>query len=176
MEMSMTSASLKLIAVLLGVLSGVPLSALATDNDSGSGPKCKRFEAQVIDQRKVEGCTALFCTAGTIDGNRGLNGTIESSFDSFAAGPATTPEPARTLSFSLVSVFTTAHGTLTTRETGITSGNALDPKRRLFAGFGEFIGGTGRYAGATGWLQFGGRVRDGLNVTDTMVGEICVPR
>ena len=144
--------------------------------EQGREPKCKRFEAQVIDQRKVDGCAALFCTSGTIDGNHGLNGTIESTFDSFAAGPATTPEPAATLSFSLISVFTTPGGTLTTRETGITSGNAVDPRRRLFAGMGEFTGGTGRYAGATGWLQFGGRVRDGLNVTDTMVGEICLPR
>jgi hypothetical protein len=169
------SPAFKCVCALLALLSSGALAQAASERDE-RGPRCKRFEAQVIDQRKVEGCTAQFCTAGTIDGNRGLNGTIESSFDSFAAGPATTPEPLRTLSFSLVSVFTTPHGTLTTRETGITSGNALDPKRRLFAGFGEFIGGTGRYEGATGWLQFGGRVRDGLNITDTMVGEICTPR
>ena len=135
---------------------------------------CHRFEAKVVDQRLVEGCTALFCTAGTIEGTSGLRGTIRSSFDSFAPAPATTPEPARTLSFSLVSTFTLPRGTLTTRETGITSGSAVDPAGRLFAGYGQFIGGTGAYEGATGWLQFGGRVIDGLNVTDTMVGEICL--
>ncbi|HEY0856250.1 MAG TPA: hypothetical protein VGE16_04290 [Albitalea sp.] len=135
---------------------------------------CHRFEARVVDQRLVEGCTALFCTAGTIDGTSGLRGTIRSAFDSFAAGPSTTPEPTRTLSFSLESTFTLRKGTLVTRETGITSGSALDPAGRLFAGYGQFIGGTGAYDGATGWLQFGGRVIDGLNVTDTMVGEICL--
>jgi hypothetical protein len=156
-------------------------AAFAGSTSAGLGEqthplRCKRFESQVIDQRKVEGCSALFCTAGRIDGNRGLYGTIESSFDSFAPGPATTPEPERTSSFSLASRIVTPFGTLTTRETGITSGNALDPARRLFAGFGEFTGGTGIYEGATGWLQFAGRVRKDLNITDTMVGEICVPR
>lgn len=143
---------------------------------SASPGHCHRFEAKVVDQRLVEGCTALFCTAGTIEGTRGLRGTIRSDFDSFAAGPATTPEPTRTLSFSLVSTFTLPRGTLTTRETGITSGSAFDPAGRLFAGYGQFIGGTGAYEGATGWVQFGGRVIDGLNVTDTMVGEVCLPR
>ena len=151
-------------------------AAAAEANDNEKGQRCKRFEAQVIDQRKIEGCTTTFCTAGTIDGNQGLTGTIESTFDSFAAGPATTPEPTRTVSFSLISTFTTPQGTLTTRETGISSTAALHPLRRQFAGFGEITGGTGRYAGATGWLQFAGRARNGQTITDTMVGEICTPR
>jgi hypothetical protein len=165
------------IAILIGTFFTLQTaSAEFVELNEKSEFRCKRFKAQVIDQRLVEGCTAQFCTTGIIDGTNGLNGTIESAFDSFAAGPQTTPEPSRTLSFSLISKFTTPHGTLITRETGITSGNALEPKRRLFAGFGEFTGGTGRYEGASGWLQFGGRVREGLNITDTMVGEICLPR
>jgi hypothetical protein len=160
----------------LGSSAALAGAAAADDGQQTHPLRCKRFESQVIDKTKVAGCPTSFCTAGRIDGNRGLYGTIESSFDSFAPGPATTPEPQRTSSFSLTSRIVTPLGTLTTRETGITAGGALDPERRLFAGFGEFTGGTGLYEGATGWLQFAGRVRDGLNITDTMVGEICVPR
>ena len=151
-------------------------AAAAAASEQEKARQCKPFEAQVIDQRRMEGCSTSFCTAGTIDGNRGLTGTIESTFDSFAPGPSTTPEAARTVSFSLISTFTTPQGTLTTRETGISSTAALNPQRRQFAGFGEITGGTGRYAGATGWLQFAGRARDGFTITDTMIGEICTPR
>lgn len=156
-------------------LRGLLLLALGHATAAVASTHCHRFEARVVDQRLVEGCTALFCTAGTFEGTRGMRGTLRSDFDSFAAAPATTPEPTRTLSFSLVSTFTLPKGTLVTRETGITSGSAFDPAGRLFAGYGQFIGGTGAYEGATGWLQFGGRVIDGLNVTDTMVGEVCLP-
>lgn len=154
------------------------LQAAASDaaDPAGHGPRCTLSEVVVVDQRRVEGCTAQYCTTGTIRGSHGLRGTIDADFDSFAAGPATTPEPARTISFSSVSTITTAHGTLKARETGISAVGALDPARRFFAGYGEFIGGTGRYAGATGWLMFAGRNADGVNVTDTMLVQVCLPR
>ncbi|MGH8076663.1 MAG: hypothetical protein ACREPE_04975 [Lysobacter sp.] len=137
--------------------------------------QCKSFRVAVVDIPALEGCPTFFCTSGTIDGNLGLRGTIDATFDSYAKGPATTPEPGRTNSFSSQSVITTKHGTLTARETLIASTQALEPSRRFFAGFGEFIGGTGEYAGATGYMQFAGRQHDGVNVTDTMVGELCLP-
>lgn len=137
--------------------------------------ECKPFHVVVEDIPALEGCPTFFCTSGTIDGNHGLRGTIDATFDSFARGPATAPEPGRTNSFSSQSVITTEHGTLTARETLIASTQALEPKRRFFAGYAEFIAGTGAYEGATGYMQFAGRQHDGVNVTDTMIGEICLP-
>ncbi len=152
---------------------GLALAVLAAA--SAHAGQCKPFHVQVVDVRKVEGCPTFFCTTGTIDGDHGLNGTIDAVLDSYALGPSTTPEPTRTISFSSQSVITTNHGSLTARETGISSTGAIDPQRRFFAGFGEFIAGTGEYAGASGRLMFAGRLIDGINVTDTMVGEICLP-
>lgn len=145
--------------------------ALAPD---AMAEQCKPFHAEVMDTRATP-CPTFFCTTGTIDGNHGLNGTIDAVLDSYALGPSTTPEPSRTISFSSQSVTTTVHGSLTARETGISSTGAVNPSRRFFAGFGEFIAGTGEYAGATGRLMFAGRLIDGINITDTMVGEICLP-
>lgn len=134
--------------------------------------ECKPFHVQVVDTR-VTPCASLYCTSGTIDGNHGLNGTIDAAFDSFAAGPATTPEPARTVSFSSISVIRTASGSLTSRETGISSAGAVSADRRFFAGWGEVIATTGDYAGATGHFWFAGHNENGINITDTMVGELC---
>lgn len=161
------------------LIASFPLAAMAaivSAQDMPPGPRCKQMEVEVVDQRRVEGCTAQYCTTGTIRGPHGFNGSIDADFDSIVAGPTTTPEPSRTVSFSSVSTITTSRGTLNARETGISSAGAVEPSRRFFAGFGEFIGGTGHYAGATGWLMFGGRNTDGLNVTDTMLVMLCLPR
>ena len=162
--------------VALSLLALVCQAAAFGADDSATGARCTLSEVEVVDQRRIEGCTAQYCTTGTIRGSHGLRGTIDADFDSFAAGPATTPEPARTISFSSVSTITTARGTLQARETGISAVGALEPARRFFAGYGEFIGGTGAYAGATGWLMFAGRNTDGVNVTDTMLVKLCLPR
>ncbi|WP_148040974.1 hypothetical protein [Montanilutibacter psychrotolerans] len=155
------------------LLACATFALLAAGNADARG--CKPFHVKVIDTPAPQGCPTFFCTSGLIEGNHGLRGTIDATFDSYAASPSTTPEPGRTNSFSSVSVITTARGTLTARETLIASTQALDPKRRMFAGFAEFTGGTGAYAGATGYFQFGGRQHGGVNVTDTMVGQICLP-
>ena len=151
------------------------LATLAAFAPPAYAGQCKPFHVTVVDIPALEGCPTFFCTSGTIDGNHGLRGTIEATFDSYAKGPATAPEPGRTNSFSSLSVITTPHGTLTARETLIASTQALEPSRRFFAGFAEFVAGTGSYAGATGYMQFAGRQHDGVNVTDTMVGELCLP-
>ena len=55
------------------------------------GKACKRLHAEIVATLIQEGCTSKFslCTAGTIDGNRGLNGTTAFSADDIAAGPTT---------------------------------------------------------------------------------------
>lgn len=160
----------------------LPVSAIASDSDDNTPLSqrwhgCKNFHAHVVDTKTTEGCTSPLgaCSAGTIEGNRGMNGTIYSTIDSAAMGPATTPEPSKTVSFSQISVFTLANGTLTARETGISSVSAVEPARRFFSGFAEFTGGTGRYAGATGHLYFSGKKIGDYTITDVMIGEICLP-
>ncbi|MEP6621920.1 MAG: hypothetical protein ABJE47_21535 [bacterium] len=138
--------------------------------------KCKKVQAQIIAAPVVGGCTSPFglCTAGTIDGNQGLNGTTHFVADGITPSPATAPDGAATIAYSGVILITTSHGTLSVRDTGMFDTATGTPNGGMFVSFDRIDGGTGRFAGATGTLLIGGRTIDGQLVAD-VTGEVCEP-
>jgi hypothetical protein len=135
----------KLKSVLLLVSSGCWLIA-----NPAQAKDCKEVHALIIDASAPEGCTSPFhfCAAGTVEGNRGLNGTTYFVLDGVAAGPASAPGWNST---SGLLVYTTSEGTLTIRETGLgkLSGS---PSNGYITSIQEIVSGTGRFSGATGLL------------------------
>ncbi len=139
---------------------------------------CKRLHAEIVAALKQEGCDSQFslCTAGTIDGNRGLNGTTAFSADSIASGPTTAPDSPATMSYSGILTITTPEGTLSVRDTGIfnTATPGLTPTAGFFASFDLILpeGNTGRFAGATGTFVTAGKTVNGEFVSE-VEGVIC---
>src|SRR5690349_2530008 len=76
---------------------------------------CRDIFAELHELKTDVGCTSplFFCSAGTIEGNFGLNGTTFFSVDGSAATP---PESPGTSSFTGIYTITTPHGSLTLRE------------------------------------------------------------
>jgi hypothetical protein len=113
--------------------------------------QCKAVHAEIIDASAPQGCTSPFnfCAAGTVEGNRGLNGTTYFVLDGVASGPATAPGYSAT---SGILVYTTREGTLTVRETGIAKFMG-HPSNGYGAALEEVVSGTGRFTGATGTLH-----------------------
>jgi hypothetical protein len=91
--------------------------ALADRDDDG---RCHKIHGTIVDVQVTEGCTSpnRFCAAGTVEGNHGLNGTTYFRMDGVVRGPATAPG---SLATSGVLVYTTNRGTLTVRESGLSS-------------------------------------------------------
>lgn len=150
---------------LLVVLSPAHL-ALA---DSGHSDGCHRVRAEIIDAPTTEGCTSpnAFCAAGTVRGNLGLNGTTYFTLDGAVRGPASAPG---FLATSGILVYTTSHGTLTVRETGVSQSSS-----GLISAVQQVVSGTGRFAGATGHLYVASETIDGQFVAD-VTGELCLDR
>jgi hypothetical protein len=115
----------------------------------------------------TDGCTSPnnFCTAGTVRGNHGLNGTTYFRMDGAVRGPATAPGSIAT---SGVLVYSTRRGTLTVRESGLSGLGAF------FTAFQEVLEGTGEYAGATGHLWVAGEQVDN-HFEAEVTGVICSP-
>jgi hypothetical protein len=80
----------------------------------GQAAECKPIHAEIISKPYVTGCMSpvKLCTAGTMDGNRGLEGTTSFIGHSIAPGPSTAPNPQATISYSGRLQITTAKGTL----------------------------------------------------------------
>lgn len=125
---------------------------------------------------RAEGCddvkAQINLSTGTIKGNEGLKGTVVFVADSSGTPPATAP--ANSSVFSGILTITTDKGVLEVRETGMFSSRAGNPAGPLLVSWGDVLGGTGRYTGATGDLTFAGRlVKDALIVD--VSGELCRP-
>jgi len=137
--------------------------ALATD--------CKKINALIVDAQVVEGCTSpnRFCAEGTVQGNHGFNGTTYFVLDGAVRGPATAPG---TVATSGVLTYTTDRGTLTVRESGLSSITTADGGR-FFTAFQEVLSGTDEYLGATGqmWV-LGTRLADHFEAEVT--GVLCL--
>lgn len=160
------SRSIRLVAL---AVSGFFVAAGAASAD-----ECKQVHAQIVSD-PIFGCASSpigLCTSGTIAGNQGLNGSTFFTGDSAAAGPATAPNPAATISYSGKLEIFTARGTLVTRDTGI-----FDQATGVFSSFDvvDSEDSTGRFAGATGTLFIGGRLIDGQFVTTVITGELYLP-
>jgi hypothetical protein len=111
---------------------------------------CRSVHALIVDKSAPDNCTSpfLFCAAGTVEGNRGLDGTTYFVLDGAVGSPATAP------GFGVTSgllVYTTHHGTLTVRETGVSKLTG-QPSNGFLSSIQEIVSGTGRFAGASGTL------------------------
>jgi hypothetical protein len=143
----------------------------------GNAAECKPVHAEIISKPYVTGCMSpvKLCTAGTIDGNRGLEGTTSFIGDSIVTpGPSTAPNSQATISYSGRLQITTAKGTLMSIDTGIFDTSTGTPTGGYFASFDVVSGGTLRFAGATGTFQFIGKTVNGQFVSD-LRGELCIP-
>lgn len=127
------------------------------DHDHHAG--CHAVHAVIIDAPSTENCMSPFgfCAAGEARGNQGLNGSTLFTLDGFSSAPATAPGFGET---SGVLVYTTRHGTLTVRETGV--GNMGS---KALGGVGasleQVLEGTGRFSGATGTLYLASSAAEG---------------
>jgi len=122
-------------------------AALVTPAGASS---CKNISALIVDSSAPSGCTSAygFCAAGTVKGNHGLNGTTYFVLDGVSSAPATAPGWGVTTGLL---VYTTSDGTLTVRETGVGKLTG-HPSNGYLTSIEEVVSGTGRFAGATGFL------------------------
>ena len=134
------------IAFLLVVACSVGV-ATAHDRDRNN---CREVHALIVDKSAPVDCPSpyRFCAAGTVEGNRGLNGTTYFVLDGVGTAPVTAP------GFNVTTgllTYTTEGGKLTVRETGM--GKLVgSPSNGVLTSLQEIVSGTGRYAGATGTL------------------------
>lgn len=134
-----------------------------------SAGSCKAIHATLTEVSSTEGCNPglTSCFLGEVDGNHGLRGTTHFAADSARAGPATSPA---FISYSGPFEYRTDRGTLSMRETGVTT-NGPDG---VVTAYQQIVQGTGLYAGASGYLFVSGEKSAGM--IDTFVkGEICYP-
>ena len=115
-----------------------------------SASNCKNINALIIDSSAPGGCTSPFgfCAAGTVQGNHRINGTTYFVLDGVSSPPATAPGWGVTTGLL---VYTTKDGTLTVRETGVGKLTG-HPSNGYLTSIEEVVSGTGRFAGATGFL------------------------
>ncbi len=152
-------------------LSFAPLSLLMLVSVAGPAfaGECKKIHATIVDAQVTEGCTSPngFCAAGTAEGNHELNGTTYFVLDGAVRGPATAPGSVAT---SGILVYTTDHGTLTVRESGLSG--LRESGKGYFTAFQQVLAGTGDYEGATGHLWVLGQVLEN-HFDSEVIGVIC---
>ena len=117
----------------------------------------------------TEGCNPGLASyfLGEVDGIHGLRGTTHFAADSARVGPATSPG---FISYAGPFEYRTASGTLTMRETGVTTSGSGG----VVTAYQQIIDATGDYAGASGHLFVSGHKADGTVMT-FVNGEICYP-
>jgi hypothetical protein len=159
--------SLRVVLPLLLVAAGVALTA----RPGGAHSRCHRLKGGAGLRASVvaAGCGSPvgLCTAGQFHGDPMLSGTTSFIADGLAPAAGLSAEAPTTLSYSGLLTITTCEGTLTTRDTGI-----FDTAAGLFASRDVVVGGTGRFAGATGHLFFHGTGTSSLD--SDADGEICL--
>lgn len=128
--------------------------------------ECRKIHADLVEVAATEGCNPglASCFLGEVDGNHGLRGTTHFNADSARIGPATSPD---FISYSGPFEYTTAGGSILTRETGVTSPGEVTAYQRI-------VEATGEFSGATGHFFVSGHKSDGV-ITTGMTGEICLP-
>lgn len=162
----MTKHSWGVFALVMSVCGG---QAFAEESLGGG---CKQVRATIVDSKATEGCNSPngFCAAGTVHGNLGLNGTTWFVLDGFVRVSQSAPAYR---SPTGILVYTTPHGTLTVRETGISLPETAEAHGRL-AALQEVLEGTGRFSGATGFLYLASEAIQGTFYAD-LTGELCLP-
>lgn len=132
--------------------------------------QCKKIHADLDEVSSTTGCNAGLssCFLGVVDGNHGLRGTSH-----FAADSAVSTSPATSPNFIIYSgpfEYRTARGTITARETGVTTRGP----EGIVTAYQEIVSGTGAYAGSTGHFFVSGH-KTGGTVETFVNGEICRP-
>ena len=133
---------------------------------------CKAIHATLVEVPATAGCNAglASCFLGEVSGNHGLRGTTHFRADSAAAGPST-GSPGF-ISYSGPFQYRTASGNLDMRETGVTNTGSGQPQSGAVTAYQQVVGGSGEFAGASGFLFVSGRRVN--NVIETLVhGELC---
>lgn len=158
------------VASLFAVASlGLPVAA----DDDGEGPTCKTIEADLVEDLFTVGCKPghASCFLGVLAGNHGFIGTTYFRGDSGAAGPATSPG---FRSYSGIFEYTTAHGTIVARETGVVNVTQGNPESGAVTAHHKILETTGDYVGTTGYLFVSGFSLNNHVVTK-IIGQICKP-
>ena len=139
-----------------------------------AAPTCKAVHATLSEVRSTVGCKPEHdaCFLGEVDGNHGLRGTTYFRGEASAFFPSGAPT---FRSYVGNFEYTTATGTLTMREMGLSEPSAnTSPDGGVVNAFQRIVGGTGEFAGATGYLFVSGFNRSG-QIATTVHGEICRP-
>jgi len=132
---------------------------------------CREVHALIVDKSAPADCPSpyRFCAAGTVEGNRGLNGTTYFVLDGVGTPPTTGP------GFNVTPgllTYTTPDGTLTVRETGMGKLTG-SPSNGVLTSLQEIVSGTGRYEGATGTLYNAAVDINGVFYSD-ITGTLCL--
>jgi hypothetical protein len=132
---------------------------------------CKAVQARMVEDGFTTNCKPghASCFRGEVEGNQGLRGTTYFSADSGAAGPSTSPG---FISYSGVFEYTTEQGTLTMRETGVVNQTTGNPESGAVTAYQKVTGGSGVFAGATGYFFVSGFSINNHVVTQ-LWGEVC---
>lgn len=128
---------------------------------------CREIHAQIVAGATVADCASPIglCTDGTIDGDHGLRGETRYT----AATSATFPgEPQTTLALTGTLEITTPKGSLATRDT-FTYDSALG----AFSAVERVVGGSGRFAGASGTLLLAGVIDVEGSFVSELSGTLC---
>jgi len=136
-----------------------------------TGQSCRPVHALLIESRDTENCQVSFCNSGTIEGNRGLNGTTHLELDGGAPGPDTAPGWRTATGLQTI---TTRDGTLVLRVVGIFKISGTPSNGVEAAGF-ELVSATGRFEGATGEVFAATRIVNGV-FNHTITGTLCLNR
>src|SRR5262245_19962602 len=136
---------------------------------------CKQIHADLVESRSTTECKPghPVCFLGEVDGNQGLRGT---TYFRGEQGALFAPSAPTFRSYVGSFEYTTATGTLTMREMGLTEPfDASHPESAVTNAFQRILSGTGEFEGATGYLFVSGFNRNNRVVT-AIQGEICVPK
>lgn len=136
-------------------------------------PSCKRIEATLVETPSTTGCKPehTSCFLGEARGNRGFRASTYFKGDSAGVAPPATPD---FLPYSGRFEYTTSHGTLVMRETGLTNQSQGNPESGAVTAYQKVVEATGDLAGSTGYFFVSGFNRDGRILT-RVFGEICTP-
>lgn len=149
--------------------------AVTASAQTSTNPVCKAVHADLVENRS-ESCKpgdAPPCFIGEVDGNHGLRGTTYFKGEASAFFPSGAPT---FRSYVGNFEYTTATGTLTMREMGLTEPSAVStPDGGVVNAFQRIVSGTGEFEGATGFLFVSGFNRSGQVLT-TVHGTICTAR
>ena len=144
----------------------LPLALIAANAQAGP---CKAIHADLDEISSTQGCNPglASCFLGEVHGNHGLRGTTHFAADSARAGPATSPT---FVSYSGPFEYRTDDGTITVRETGVTTSGS----EGVVTAYQQLVSATGRFAGASGSFFVSGH-KTGGTVSTFVEGEICDP-